>query len=98
MTTNYPLIKHAFYRLLSHTIGQALVPSHRQLRGRPLLWGGGLPYDAGAAEFEPSAAVLRNELFDQISSQEGSAGMGMVEIWIMIVVIIIVIIISTIWG
>lgn len=41
---------------------------------RPLLWGGGLPYDAGAAEFEPSAAVLRNELFDQISSQEKSQG------------------------
>ena len=53
----------------------ALVPSHRQLRlrhplRRPLLWGGGLPYDAGAAEFEPSTAVLRNELFDQISSQD----------------------------
>eukprot|EP00435_Cladocopium_sp_Y103_P010973 s2250_g2.t2 len=42
---------------------------------RPLLWGGGLPYDAGHAELAaPAVAVLRNELFDQISSQEKSQG------------------------
>ncbi|CAJ1349889.1 unnamed protein product [Effrenium voratum] len=41
---------------------------------RPLFWGGGVPEDDGAAARQASYAVLENELFDQISTQEKSQG------------------------
>ncbi|CAK9071128.1 unnamed protein product [Durusdinium trenchii] len=42
---------------------------------RPLTWGGGLPMDPGSAMADDTAsvAVLRNELFDEISTQETPA-------------------------
>ena len=39
---------------------------------RPLNWGGGMGFDLGDADFGAApVAVLKNDLFDEISSQEG---------------------------
>ena len=44
---------------------------------RPLNWGGGMGFDLGDADFGAApVAVLKNDLFDEISSQEGGKPLG----------------------
>ena len=66
------LTTYLFFQKRSININKQIVFSWL-LHLRPLNWGGGMGFDMGDADVVGApVAVLKNDLFDEISSQEGS--------------------------